>query len=446
MKRMFVAATIALFAVGGTLQAQNVFEAKVSELEKSGEKIERANFDMTGVADGDNAAIELRKAGDSINEKTPAWLAYGYIDSVAAPCTDTEAATFADLEKENGKAFAALDLAMQRKSIDWGVKMTSPSVEILLPHLNRLRAMANLLQTRAVLRNHQGKDGAALKDVHRLLFISRATDQQAFVVGHLVAVGITAVASTTTESLAPVLKIGADQANAGPAATPEQVKTLVAELLDDEPMRKGMITALLLERMADVDMVRCIVSGRLTPERLMQATGTKNIGVVDPKEADTVGVAMLNYLTDARKTFEATSDYPTFKAKHAPLPPELGPTAKGMGKFLSPSVDRLALTHYRGVTDRKLAAIALAMRSYAAAHDGKLPGKLEELVPEYLPSVPGDPMAAGAALKYLPEKKIVYSVGDDGQDDGGSTKPAGAAKGRARWQLKDAILNLAGSK
>src|SRR3989344_3491603 len=48
------------------------------------------------------------------------------------------------------------------------------------------------------------------------------------------------------------------------------------------------------------------------------------------------------------------------------------------------------------------------------------PASLNELVPRYLPSIPQDPFG-DKALKYSMNKKIIYSVGRDMQDTGGST-------------------------
>lgn len=48
----------------------------------------------------------------------------------------------------------------------------------------------------------------------------------------------------------------------------------------------------------------------------------------------------------------------------------------------------------------------------------KYPDTLDELVPKYLDVVPTDPFD-GKQLKYSAEKRIVYSVGEDKQDNGG---------------------------
>jgi hypothetical protein len=67
---------------------------------------------------------------------------------------------------------------------------------------------------------------------------------------------------------------------------------------------------------------------------------------------------------------------------------------------------------------------ALAVERFRLAH-GRLPEKLNELVPQFLSVVPIDPFD-GAPLRYhrLAKGYVIYSVGQDGHDDGGREKPA----------------------
>jgi hypothetical protein len=60
-------------------------------------------------------------------------------------------------------------------------------------------------------------------------------------------------------------------------------------------------------------------------------------------------------------------------------------------------------------------------------HEGRLPSKIDELVPNYLEKVPLDPYASGLQLKYRVDSAeyLVYSVGSNGVDDGGVSEPAG---------------------
>jgi hypothetical protein len=117
--------------------------------------------------------------------------------------------------------------------------------------------------------------------------------------------------------------------------------------------------------------------------------------------------------------------------------------------LLLPSLDRFANSHFRSLTDRRLAATVLAIRLFAADHDGNLPPDLDALVPQYLPSIPIDAMApVPQPLRYLTRSSdpILYSVGDNGTDDGGSeadpTRPPGASWPQSLWTTLDAVRHL----
>ncbi len=71
----------------------------------------------------------------------------------------------------------------------------------------------------------------------------------------------------------------------------------------------------------------------------------------------------------------------------------------------------------------------LALRLYLAEH-GELPKRLEQLVPDYLPELPLDPFSE-RPLVYRPDGSswLLYSIGPDHKDDGGTPIPGGATVG-----------------
>ncbi|MCC7146151.1 MAG: hypothetical protein IT443_06865 [Phycisphaeraceae bacterium] len=72
------------------------------------------------------------------------------------------------------------------------------------------------------------------------------------------------------------------------------------------------------------------------------------------------------------------------------------------------------------------ARVAVALERYRLHHQS-YPATLDQLVPDYLAQVPLDAFADNpqATLKYrqFDDGYVVYSVGDDGKDDGGVTNP-----------------------
>jgi hypothetical protein len=79
-------------------------------------------------------------------------------------------------------------------------------------------------------------------------------------------------------------------------------------------------------------------------------------------------------------------------------------------------------------TARRVVVTAAALKRFQLKH-GKLPETLGELAPEFLPSAPIDPFD-GKPLKYHPGEDgvfLLYSVGEDGTDDGGDAGSTSSA-------------------
>lgn len=88
------------------------------------------------------------------------------------------------------------------------------------------------------------------------------------------------------------------------------------------------------------------------------------------------------------------------------------------------------------VAQVEVAATALAVERYRLAHQ-RLPETLDQLVPAYVTAVPADPFD-GAPLRYkrLDRGFLVYSVGEDGRDDGGREEPPRETKKPSEtWDL-----------
>lgn len=83
------------------------------------------------------------------------------------------------------------------------------------------------------------------------------------------------------------------------------------------------------------------------------------------------------------------------------------------------SLQRAAARHKRIIAHERLLTAELALRCYQS-EQGRAPTGLEQLVPRYLQRVPSDPFSARPVI-YRPQGTnwLLYSVGEDGVDDGG---------------------------
>ena len=93
-----------------------------------------------------------------------------------------------------------------------------------------------------------------------------------------------------------------------------------------------------------------------------------------------------------------------------------------MAKITLPALTRVGELDLRARAHLELATTALALERYRLA-EGKLPERLEELVPHYLQEVPSDPFD-GNPIRYRRTGPgyCLYSVSDDGQDNGGKER------------------------
>lgn len=94
----------------------------------------------------------------------------------------------------------------------------------------------------------------------------------------------------------------------------------------------------------------------------------------------------------------------------------------------------------RGETDRALTVTAIALKRYFLRHK-EYPAALDALVPEFLRAIPTDYMD-GKTIKYHRTDAtnfLLYSIGEDGRDDGGDlTLPAGS-KSKDLWRRRDYV-------
>ncbi len=95
-----------------------------------------------------------------------------------------------------------------------------------------------------------------------------------------------------------------------------------------------------------------------------------------------------------------------------------------LSAMLLPALGNAIVKEANNLAQVRTAQAALAVERFRLAR-GKLPEKLDELVPQFLPTVPADPFD-GQSLRYhrLAKGYVIYSVGSDGHDDGGREKPA----------------------
>jgi hypothetical protein len=102
-----------------------------------------------------------------------------------------------------------------------------------------------------------------------------------------------------------------------------------------------------------------------------------------------------------------------------------------------PAFETIETRHLMALARAQQVQIAAALERYRRVH-GKLPTQLNDLVSEYLPSVPRDP-ADGSSLRYRPDPDgsyLLWSIGADRKDDGGKSDASKDPVSDFDWVLK----------
>jgi len=461
LKRIAVVVAILLVALGGLRwgwgrHADKILQAEIDRYRAAGQPVYPSDFDPPPVADADNAALVLENAAQALKGSTKDQ--DRMLDELSGH-PEVSARRHKDVREIVELSAEARALARKARSMpgsDWGVRVRSPAISVLLPHLATQRRLAKVLAIAAIWHHQNGNDAEAVEIIRDMMAQADRLDEQPFLISHLVAVATYRLAGRCVEDLTPSLKIADEQADAAATAKPatrDQVRALIAELLEEDRLRRAMARSFHAERMLQLDTFDLVADGRMS---LLDIGG----GAVPPGPLGWVGsflfrpllqldaVRMMQF-TSACAQAAAASTWPAYR-EQSPMSPTAGSGLHGLARPLSavllPSFGRAVMLHFHCVANRRMTAVALAIRMYQLDH-GRWPKTLDELVPKYLPSVPQDPYApAGRNIGYQPDgdRPVLYSVSVDGADDKGAFDVD--RSGGLNWEAKDIPFFLDGGR
>jgi hypothetical protein len=314
----------------------------------------------------------------------------------------------------------ATDLDVCRFPRDW----TRPSIGMLLPELQSLREAARLLALAARREAADGNLPGALRDVVRLQQMSRHAADEPILISSLVGVAIDTMALDTLTEVLPRLR-KADL----PALDAEAIRDVVATVPSLSRPFYGE-EAFGLATLAD------IADGRLDPTTLTQAVG----GVVPVWSSrlvmpvlslfrsfllpnDIAGYRSLMHRYQAQITSHKT--YADVMTSSKEIEDEVRDHPPGMlSSLLVPALGSVVRVHAQTEARHRAASVLVAATRQRLV-TGELPASIDDLVSGTLSTVPRDPFTADQPLvmKRTDDAIVVYSVGPDGEDDGGPVAP-----------------------
>ena len=408
-----------------------------------GQPIYPADLNDPPLPDDQNAVPDLIAAAALLRRDVVEWHTYHQLNP-GPPLTDVQAMVVTKVIESNRDVLRMLDAALAKPAARWDLKFASPVLRVEPQQLTESMHLASLLRAAALLAHHDRDEPEAVRRSGPLLTLARFVDRQPSPAAHVSAMAIAVTAAKTASEIAPDLRV------ASPAAP--MIRRLIEQFLDERAARDGQLRTLRTLRVLFWDTAKSVAAGRrdlLARPGGPSAIGGGWIGSYGAKPLMMWDARVLvRYATAVTNAARSSEDWPAFLAAAPPEPAVLFayPRLHFLAVSLLPDVRWYLRGHYRAATETRLAAIALAAGWYAAEHDGKLPAKLDDLKPAYLPYLPHDPMAPGGKQLRLARseatgKTVIYSVGDDALDDGGSTVTAAGAKA-GPWERRDFVVRL----
>jgi hypothetical protein len=267
------------------------------------------------------------------------------------------------------------------------------------PPFNVAREIADVLGDAIFHAHIHGDDALAIQRGSDLLQLARAESASGTIIGKLAATGISAMASSRLMVIAPDLNLN--------SAAPARVELLIQMLLDHARDDRQRIASIDFKRfdehqVLDAEHQRSWLLGPmidLSEARLLRQRSVDRVAAA----AGSAWAATSVYdshpcpmMGSASKSFSHDDSGPNGPMQWA-----------GVYEDLTGQLFRYIDTEWRGVADRRLAAVALAIRLYRADH-GDWPRALQQLVPNYLPAVPADPFRPGV-VGYIIRKEGPYA-------------------------------------
>lgn len=408
---------------------------RIQALQQAGEPILRSDFvepnaDEQRVRDADVvAAVAL------IDHEADAWLALARAQ-LELPLNDSDRR---NLEAVSEVIRPALLRFVGGAGTEEPGGQADPSTPLVLQKMpaavGASRSIAFAMGLQSLFDHTQGRDGAAIAGLDRALDLRQPPNRYPSTIGHIVSLGNERQVSSRVIQIAPALRISDSAGDASPAA----VRHLIDRLLDDAESKRGLLFSFRGERMVVLETVQYAIDAKANP----YSPGTK------PNAVTAYLLRPLYYRAgwQAIDAFDQTiviangEDWPAIRANL--------PMIEDWDRFsvtvMTPLHTPIKL-HFQARTERHIAAVALAVRWYALDHEGNPPETLSELIPRYLPSVPIDRFSRDTSplrYKLTADGPLIYSVGDDLVDDGGSAAPINTRRSNPDdWEMKDRVVPL----
>jgi hypothetical protein len=448
------------------VQPANELDAYKKFLRDHGEKLDLGEVPPPPVAPDDNSVVAVEDAFGmfgSGDEKIPfamtmvapgkAMVGWSQPDARGYDFTNSWGEFGTDVAA-NGPAVELLHQVLDRPKLDFQLDYKMGPA-LALPLLMSMKRSAQILEATTVLDLHDGDTGAAATNILTLLALVQKETRDELLISHLVRMAITTIAITPTWEL--LQATNATDVQLAAVQNGWEQMNFLSDAENAFTMERAWSSAEIQKFRSLHDSFAgmygptssgssSIVSGDWKEvleeytERPRNAVGelmwrsswsySEELKMIRTHQIILEGVRMMQ--TNRSRFYKA--DYDAIVPRLSSLEvtnageaffralkiPDFG---EDFGDF---GINSILLKTLRVEAARDVVVTAIALKRFQLKH-GQWPETLDKLVPEFLPSVPID-IDDGKPLKYRPNADgtyLLYSVGEDGVDDGGDPTTTG---------------------
>jgi hypothetical protein len=408
-------------AFGTLLFIDNAVAAQAPYLRLEAAQLMQSNL-PPAVSDLQNAATIYKQAFAAI-DADPAIKEQGS-PLTAATTIDVHSPAVTDLLTRHAGTLDLIRRAASRDTCRFQRDWTRPSFDLLLPEMQSLRTAARLLVLVTRRETADGNAADALRDVANIQRIGRHAASEPILISNLVGIAIDTMALETLAQVLPTLR----KSDLAVLDAPE-IRDLVAtppamtgHFYGEEAFGLSMFADLSDDQLGVINLAALVGTGQPQPflYRLLPLTLLYRVFFLP---ADLAGYRSIMQRYQAAAARE--EPYPDLTKRIDTMEKEIRDRSPGMlTTMIVPALGAVLRSQTRSVAHHR-AAGALVAATKQRLDSGAMPETFEEVAVKLVPPASRDPFTADQPLvmKRTDDAIVVYSIGPDGEDDGGPVAP-----------------------
>ena len=335
-----------------------------------------------------------------------------------------------DLIENNEQVFNDFEKAIKCPYFQDPITSNLEKISISAPvlGLRNVKSIAELNLVKSIYLFNQGREKESLDQVIKVIKFGQMLEDspRPILIDYLLGMTIKEMGLQQLRIMIPRL-----------ALSPEVLKDYIVELEQFKANEEGLVKIIKMEYISFANtkskIIDAVFTGKLSEEKL------KKFGI-EESSFETRRTTKLNYFYKPNQTQKIFAEHfrhildNTYKnycnevksLKYESLAPKSKIKMLFTENLAGKILHDIVAVNFSGLFDKKCledfsvtgTQLLTAIKAYQI-ETGKMPAYLSDLVPEYFSEVPKDPFD-GKLVKYSPEKKIIYSVGRDLKDSGGS--------------------------